>query len=103
MNLEGFINTVNEIPLINSPIVFGLHPNAEITYFTNAAKNLWDNLLSMQVSAGSKSSGFNRDEYIDSVANDVLSKLPETLWDIVMLRAEYEVVTPTLVVLFQEL
>lgn len=26
--LEGFLNTVNDIPLINSPIVFGLHPNA---------------------------------------------------------------------------
>jgi dynein heavy chain len=61
MNLEGFINTVNEIPLMNSPVVFGLHPNAEITYFTNAAKNLWDNLLSMQVSSGVKASGFNRD------------------------------------------
>ena len=27
-NLEAFLNTVNEIPLINSPIVFGLNPNA---------------------------------------------------------------------------
>lgn len=37
-SLEGFLNAVNEIPLINSPIVFGLNPNAEITYFTNSAK-----------------------------------------------------------------
>lgn len=61
MNLEGFINTANDIPLTNSPIVFGLHPNAEITYFTNAAKTLWSNLLSMQVSSSSSSSGINRD------------------------------------------
>lgn len=26
--LEGFLYTVNDVPLINSPIVFGLHPNA---------------------------------------------------------------------------
>jgi len=47
MNYEGFFNCVNEIPLINSPSVFGLHPNAEITYFTNSAKSLWDNLIAM--------------------------------------------------------
>lgn len=38
MNYEGFGTHINEIPIINSPDVFGLHPNAEITYFTNAAK-----------------------------------------------------------------
>ena len=47
LNLEGFINTVNEIPIINSPAVFGLHPNAEITYYTNSAKDMWENLLSL--------------------------------------------------------
>lgn len=36
---------IDHLPLINSPIVFGLHPNAEITYFTNSAKSIWDNLL----------------------------------------------------------
>lgn len=48
MNYEAFFNTINEIPHINSPSVFGLHPNAEITYYTNSAKSLWDNLISMQ-------------------------------------------------------
>lgn len=61
LNLEGFINTANDIPLTNSPVVFGLHPNAEITYFTNSAKTLWTNLLSMQVSSVGSSSGVNRD------------------------------------------
>lgn len=49
LNLEGFLNAVNEIPIINSPAVFGLHPNAEIMYYTNSAKDLWDNLLALQV------------------------------------------------------
>lgn len=47
MNYEGFLNCINEIPIINSPSVFGLHPNAEITYFTNSAKSLWENLILM--------------------------------------------------------
>lgn len=47
MNHEGFFTHINEIPIINSPDVFGLHPNAEITYYTNGAKMLWNNLISM--------------------------------------------------------
>jgi len=47
LNYEGFLNTINDIPVINSPAVFGLHANAEITYYTNAAKSLWDNVLSL--------------------------------------------------------
>jgi dynein heavy chain len=33
----------------------------------------------------------------------VLGKLPETLWDIFILRAESSEITPTRIVLFQEL
>jgi dynein heavy chain len=47
MNYEGFLTHINEIPIIASPEVFGLHSNAEITYFSNAAKLLWSNLISM--------------------------------------------------------
>ena len=41
LNYEGFGNAIGEIPIINSPELFGLHPNSEITYFTNSAKSLW--------------------------------------------------------------
>lgn len=40
---------------------------------------------------------------IENTANDVLSKLPETLWDVMMLRAECAEINPTTIVLFQEL
>lgn len=38
LNYEGFLTMIDSLPIINSPVVFGLHPNAEITYFTNSAK-----------------------------------------------------------------
>ena len=102
-NFEGFMNQIQELPIINSPVVFGLHPNAEITYYTNAAKAIWDDLLLLQSSGGASSGGFDKDEYVEKVANDVLGVLP-AIWDIVALRKEAgEVVQPTKIVLFQEI
>jgi len=48
MNVEGFQNYIADLPITNPPAVFGLHSNAEITYFNNSAKDLWHNLLLMQ-------------------------------------------------------
>jgi dynein heavy chain len=45
--------------------VFGLHPNAEIQYFTNSAKDIWLNTIQMQTSDASSGGGINREEYID--------------------------------------
>mmetsp|Transcript_39360 Transcript_39360/g.37803 ORF Transcript_39360/g.37803 Transcript_39360/m.37803 type:complete len:457 (+) Transcript_39360:6904-8274(+) len=47
-NYEQFMQCIEEIPLFTSPGVFGLHPNAEIQYFTNTAKEIWMNTLEMQ-------------------------------------------------------
>ena len=46
-NHEKYIDSIMDIPLINSPVVFGLHPNAEISYFTKSAKDLWINTIEM--------------------------------------------------------
>ena len=45
-------------------MVFGLHPNAEITYFSNSAKLNWENLLLMQFASSSSDGGANREELI---------------------------------------
>jgi dynein heavy chain len=55
------MNQILELPIINSPVVFGLHPNAEITYYTNAAKSIWDDLLLLQATGGNISGGFDKD------------------------------------------
>lgn len=56
----------------------------------------------MQVaSSSSGASGASREDNIESTANDVLSKLPETLWDISIIRAESADIGPTRIVLFQ--
>ena len=45
---------IDSLPLSNTPEVFGLHPNAEIGYYTNAAKELWSHLIELQPQTGRK-------------------------------------------------
>jgi len=75
--MEQFMSAIDEIPLFTSPGVFGLHSNAEISYFTNSAKDLWLNTLMMQTSDGGATGAVNKEEYIEKVAGDILTKLPE--------------------------
>jgi len=97
--LDVYQNYIKELPLINSPEVFGLHPNAEIGYFTDSAKRLWHGLITMQTSEGAVSGGVNRDEYIKKVATDIEDKLPKEELKFV----KDDVPTPSEVVLMQEI
>jgi len=40
------------MPLANTPEVFGLNPNAEIGYYTTAAKEMWSHLIDLQPQTG---------------------------------------------------
>lgn len=48
----AYMKTIEELPLVNSPEVFGLHPNAEIGYFTQATKEMWSHLILLQPQTG---------------------------------------------------
>lgn len=52
--LEDYLEFIEGLPLVNSPDVFGLHPNAEIGYFTQAAKEMWNNLIELQPQTGKR-------------------------------------------------
>ena len=100
--MDGYIEHIMKIPLNNSPEVFGLHPNAEISYFNNSTKEMWENLISMQVSGSSSGGGTNREEHIGNVTDGILSQLPEIL-DLYKIKKRYESPSPTQTVLLQEL
>lgn len=51
-NLKTNLDTIEKLPLMNVPGVLGLHPNAEIGYFTKASKDIWNNLLKLQPQIG---------------------------------------------------
>ncbi|XP_019604311.2 dynein axonemal heavy chain 10 [Rhinolophus sinicus] len=100
---EKFVEAIEALPLANTPEVFGLHSNAEIGYYTQAARDMWGHLLELQPQAGESSSGISRDDYIGQVAKDVENKTPQT-FDLDQVRKHLGMgMSPTSVVLLQEL
>jgi len=92
-----------EMPRTCSPVVLGLHSNAEIGYFTNATKVIWVNMILMQTNEGASEGGIDREAYLDGLIDDLEAKIPE-LYDEFNIRKTFgEVLKPTEVVLLQEL
>ena len=59
-NKDAYMDFIKTLPLANTPEVFGLHSNAEIGYFTRAAKDMWSQLIELQPQSGETGSGISR-------------------------------------------
>jgi dynein heavy chain len=81
--------------------VFGLHANADVSYYSSATKELLSNLVDLQPRTGNATGGISRDEFIAGVARDVAAKIPEQ-FDLPLLHKQLGAPTPTQVVLLQE-
>lgn len=68
---DQYLEYIEELPLVNTPQVFGLHSNAEIGYFTHAAKEMWAQLVELQPQTGEASSGISREDFIRNIASDI--------------------------------
>lgn len=100
---EATMAFIEAIPLFTVPNVFGLHSNAEITYYTNASKSLWVNILDMQTSAAGAAGGVTKEDIINEVADGILTKTLPELFDEYNIRKSFDVPTPCQTVLLQEL
>ncbi|XP_077377243.1 dynein axonemal heavy chain 10-like [Festucalex cinctus] len=98
-----YIDEIESLPLANTPEVMGLHSNAEIGYYTQAAKDMWLHLIDLQPQTGESGGSISRDDYITQVAQDIQNKLPAT-FDLDVIRKKFGTeISPTSVVLLQEL
>lgn len=68
---DNYIESVEALPLVNTPEVFGLHSNAEIGYFTQATKYMWSQLIELQPQGGDSGTGISREDFISKVASDI--------------------------------
>ncbi|CAF0871119.1 unnamed protein product [Rotaria sordida] len=101
---ETALEYIESLPLTNTPEVFGLHPNAEIGYYTKSARDMWEQLIELQPQSGEATGGMSRDEYIDNTAADILKRIPPQ-YDTSKVWKKFggENISPTSVVLLQEL
>ncbi|KXZ49756.1 DHC2 protein [Gonium pectorale] len=99
---DVYLKAIEALPLVQSPEAFGLHANADISYYTSATKAIWADLVDLQPRTGGGGAGVGREEFIAGVARDISAKIPEP-FDLPQLRKELGSPSPTQVVLLQEL
>ena len=68
---------IEAMPLVDSPEVFGLHANADITYQTNTAKSILDMIVNIQPKDGGGGGGETREDVVYRQAEEMLGKIPE--------------------------
>ncbi|KAM6444422.1 dynein axonemal heavy chain 5-like [Rhynochetos jubatus] len=74
--VEDYLQYIEQLPVTDTPEVFGLHPNADITYQTNLANETLSTIVSIQPKDSSSGGGETREAVVQRLADEMLEKLP---------------------------
>eukprot|EP00898_Chlorokybus_atmophyticus_P005691 jgi/Chlat1/6122/Chrsp409S05665 len=67
---------IDALPGQESPELFGLHSNADLTFRTLQVQQTLNTIIDTQPKNASSSTGLSREETVDRIAEDLLSKVP---------------------------
>ncbi|XP_042285828.1 dynein axonemal heavy chain 11 isoform X2 [Thunnus maccoyii] len=103
LDYQGYHDFIDEMLPHESPVHYGLHPNAEIEFLTVTSDNLFHTLLELQSPDAVMGEGASQtlEEKVKTILDEVLEKLPEeyNMADITSKTAER---SPYILVCFQE-
>ncbi|KAL0966379.1 hypothetical protein UPYG_G00294600 [Umbra pygmaea] len=103
LDYQGYHSYIDEMLPHESPVHYGLHPNAEIEFLTVTSDNLFHTLLELQSpdSVTGEGASHTMEEKVKTILDEVLEKLPEeyNMSDIMSKTAER---SPYILVCFQE-
>ncbi|NXT68932.1 DYH5 protein, partial [Chaetops frenatus] len=74
--VEDYLQYIEQLPVVDTPEVFGLHPNADITYQTNLANETFNTIVSIQPKDSCTRGGETREAVVQHLADEMLEKLP---------------------------
>ncbi|KAG9349499.1 hypothetical protein JZ751_027944, partial [Albula glossodonta] len=103
LDYQGYHGYIDEMLPHESPVHYGLHPNAEIEFLTVTSDSLFHTLLELQSRDSVMGEGASQtvEEKVKTILDDILEKLPEeyNMSDINSKTAER---SPYILVCFQE-
>jgi len=76
LEIQNFREAIDTIPPVDSPLIFGLHPNADLTYRLKEATEMITTIIETQPKDTGGGSGKSVDEIVKEQCQDLLSKMP---------------------------
>lgn len=78
MDIQEYRKYVNQFPEVDSPEIFGLHPNADLTFRVKEVSILFNTLGETQPKGSVRDGmGYSREQIIFEKATELLARLPE--------------------------
>ena len=74
---ESYLQYIKSLPLIQSPEVFGMHENADITKDLAETSLLINSVLSTQAQSSNSSGSKSKDDVLNEICTGILSLLPK--------------------------
>jgi len=76
MEIDAYRKYIEELPLIDSPELFGLHSNADLVFRTAQTQQVLRTVLDIQPKEGGGGGGATREEVVLAQVNELQAKLP---------------------------
>jgi dynein heavy chain len=76
LDIQNYRDAIDVIPAVDSPLIFGLHPNADLTYRLKDATEMITTIIETQPKDAGGGEGKSVDEIVKELSLDLLSKMP---------------------------